>query len=658
MQNKKEMDLKKLSEQKDKKLKELQEKYEREHNERNEIEIKLMNLKQDLESVKSKNFIEKNEVIKIWEKLALNDIKENFHDFFPIEIYHLISNLFYISKELLNNLLTEKYNLFLSCFNVESNKKNLESIEIRLKPFIIDNISEIIFNEKDSQFFLNNLKRDFQKYSLEMIKNKNKKIEKLMNKNSFEIMIENIKKLSLFGMFNDPILNFNIEKKFDDRKIENIKINKSNIDNYLIVNNINEKKEFNAIIILSPPKTKSGIEIAELKNLKKIIIINENKTYSNSIDEKDYEINLKKFLKNSTKFFGEISIKKKNFYEIYLQLDTPIINQFERIRKQYRNKYFKEINKEILYNLYINPLSHRINKSLNHKSINSKNFNIGNISKENENIITDLNNEKIFENNIIQINNKDNEIKKKEKNKKRTFNEIDFKKILNQIEFSQKVNKNNNIYIYYQTKTISEMKNNKYNHKNILIKKDISKRNNKEKMFNSNFKNFIKTNININSGNKRQKKYYDEFFSSQYKQNKRKKKTERPSTGTTKSSTYFNIDIDISVNKKDYLSNYLNVININQTNRVINQVGWNKNIRKFFPEYQLDNSLKNFNKNELNKYLIFKIVKNNKNINRYDEKNISKNSLLKLKKIIHMEKPRTKSPNAYIKKIIIDNNFN
>ena len=48
----------------------------------------------------------------------------------------------------------------------------------------------------------------------------------------------------------------------------------------------------------------------------------------------------------------------------------------------------------------------------------------------------------------------------------------------------------------------------------------------------------------------------------------------------------------------------------------------------------------------------------NKNINRYDEKNISKNSLLKLKKIIHMEKPRTKSPNAYIKKIIIDNNFN
>ena len=78
----------------------------------------------------------------------------------------------------------------------------------------------------------------------------------------------------------------------------------------------------------------------------------------------------------------------------------------------------KEINKEILYNLYINPLSHRINKSLNHKSINSKNFNIGNISKENENIITDLNNEKIFENNIIQIKIKIMNLKKIKKIKK------------------------------------------------------------------------------------------------------------------------------------------------------------------------------------------------------------------------------------------------
>ena len=648
--NKKIMDIKKLSEEKDRKLKELQEKYEKEHNERNEIEIKLMTLKQDLESVKGKNFIEKNEVIKIWEKFALNDIKENFQNFLPIEIYHLISNLFYLSKEILSKLLIEKYNLFLNCFNLESNKQNLESIEKRLKPFILNNISEIIFNEKDSLLFLNTLKKDFEKYSLEMFKNKNKKIEILINQSSFKYMIENIKKLILFGMFNEPILNFNIEKKFDDRKIEIIKINKSNINHYLIVNNIMEKQEFNAIIILNPPITKSGIEIAKLNNLKKIIIINENKSYSNLKDERIYEIDLKKILKNTIKWSDDISIKKKNFYEIYFELDSPIISQIGRIRKQYKNKIFdrnKENIKESFYNLYMKPLSQRVNKSLNHKSINAKKYNIDGESNENEYILTDLNDEKILDNNIKQIKNKDNEFKINKKNRKKiTYNDLDFKKILNQInnyDFSQKLNKNKNIY--YQARTISEMKNNKSNQKSIVIKKDISKRNNKEKAFNSNYKNFIKTNINLNHEiKKKKKKYYDEFFSSPYK---KKKKSERPSTVTTKSSTYFNIDIDISVNKKDYLSNYLNIINLNQTNRIINQFGCNKKIRKFFSEYQLNDSLNNLNKNELNKYLIFKIVKNDyKNINKNNnDKNISMNSLLKLKKLFNMEKPRTKSPN-------------
>ena len=119
-------------------------------------------------------------------------------------------------------------------------------------------------------------------------------------------------------MFNEPILNFNIEKKFDDRKIEIIKINKSNINHYLIVNNIMEKQEFNAIIILNPPITKSGIEIAKLNNLKKIIIINENKSYSNLKDERIYEIDLKKILKNTIKWSDDISIKKKIFMKFIL----------------------------------------------------------------------------------------------------------------------------------------------------------------------------------------------------------------------------------------------------------------------------------------------------------------------------------------------------
>ena len=170
------------------------------------------------------------------------------------------------------------------------------------------------------------------------------------------------------------------------------------------------------------------------------------------------------------------------------------------------------------------PLSQRVNKSLNHKSINAKKYNIDGESNENEYILTDLNDEKILDNNIKQIKNKDNEFKRNTKNRKKiTYNDLDFKKILNQInnyDFSQKLNKN----IYYQARTISEMKNNKSNQKSIVIKKDISKRNNKEKAFNSNYKNFIKTNINLNHENKKKKKkYYDEFFSSPYKKKKNQK---------------------------------------------------------------------------------------------------------------------------------------
>ena len=46
------LDIDKLTEEKDKKLKELQEKYEKEHEERYQIELKLMNLKNNFEKEK------------------------------------------------------------------------------------------------------------------------------------------------------------------------------------------------------------------------------------------------------------------------------------------------------------------------------------------------------------------------------------------------------------------------------------------------------------------------------------------------------------------------------------------------------------------------------------------------------------------------------
>ena len=342
------LDIDKLTEEKDKKLKELQEKYEKEHEERYQIELKLMNLKNNFEKEKidhqfqrKKNFLEKREVIEKWEKFALNDITENFVDFSPIEVFHLISNLFCICKELLNNLLMEKYNQLLNCFNVPSNSKSLESIQLRLKPFILDNMSDIIFNEKESLIFLERLKKDFKNISIDIIKNKESEFNDLINDKSFKTMIKCIKNLILFAMFNEPILNFNIEKNYKFRIIEKVKINKNNKDNFIIINEpgINN---FESIIILNPPVTKSGNEIAELSDLKKIIIKyedcnnyyqNDNKNINNLLNEKEYDD--KKIIKNSTIFSGEISIKKRNFCE---QLEKPILSQFERMRLEYRNK--------------------------------------------------------------------------------------------------------------------------------------------------------------------------------------------------------------------------------------------------------------------------------------------------------------------------------
>ena len=47
-----ELDINKIAEEKDKRLKELEEKYEKEHKERYKIELKLLNLKQDIEKEK------------------------------------------------------------------------------------------------------------------------------------------------------------------------------------------------------------------------------------------------------------------------------------------------------------------------------------------------------------------------------------------------------------------------------------------------------------------------------------------------------------------------------------------------------------------------------------------------------------------------------
>ena len=735
------LDIDKLSEEKDKKLKELQEKYEKEHEERYQIELKLMNLKNNFEKEKidnqfkrKKNFLEKCEVIEKWEKFALNDITENFVDFSPIEVFHLISNLFCICKELLNNLLMEKYNQLLNCFNVPSNSKSLESIQLRLKPFILDNMSDIIFNEKESMIFLEQLKKEFKNISIDIINNKEREFNDLINDKSFKTMIKCIKNLILFAMFNEPILNFNIEKNYKFRIIEKVKINKNNKDNFIIINEpgINN---FESIIILNPPVTKSGNEIAELSDLKKIIIKyedcnnyyqNDNKNINNLLNEKEYDD--KKIIKNSTIFSGEISIKKRNFCE---QLEKPILSQFERMRLEYRNKTFQKnienSNQDSYSNNYSNQLSYRMNKSHNQNVINIKQY-IDGLSKDYEYIQTDLNDENInndliYEHNSYQIQGKKdfeniNDVKRNLK--KMSLNENDYKEVLknafNNDFYSNKngnnnnnnnINKmNNSIYQIFQKrnktqKYLKNSKNGKICHKKFITKKQLNNKNIHKNKSNNNspqkkeiskeknnitYKKFIRSNIinyNINKENKKENENknkdlnnYDRIFSSPGKENNLIKNMERPSTGTTKSSTYFNIDTESSIPKKDIRTKNFNIISLNQTNRVISQVGFYKNFNspKFFYVNQLDNNSNNLiEKNEIshsNKRFIVKVNKNSSNkiiMNKENNFNKNKNdkniclintirnsSLLKLKKIDKNENKRTKSPNIFIQR----GNFN
>ena len=739
-----ELEINKISEEKDKRLKELEEKYEKEHKERYKIELKLLNLKQDIEKEKiecqlkkNKNFLEKSEVVEKWEKFALNDITENFVDFSPIQIYHLVSNLFFLCKELLNNILTEKYNQLLNCFNIPSNSKNLESIQLRLKPFILDNMSDIIFNEKDSFIFLNNLKKDFKTFSSEIIKNKENEFNDLINDNSFKTMIECIKNLILFAMFNEPILNFNIEKNYLNRKIETIKVTKNNKDNYIIVNEpgIND---FEAIILLYPPITKSGNEIAELNDLKKIIIkiedYTQNTISNNNINDinDDIEIEEKRTVKSTSKYSGEISIKKKKFYEICSQLDTPIISQIERIKLQYRNKTVSNNNKDSSSNYYTNPLSQRMNKSLN-QLIKSNKF-IDGSSKEydyiNSNYNDDNNDKIVYAHYSYQVKGKYDcdDISSEIRKNKITFNENDYKRILKNVysnDFFPKHNinnNNNNIYQIFQIRN-SEKKNSKNSkNKKISQKKLITKKSSNNDKGNSNKKIKSKTNNTNNTSNKsniinkssfnnkshsninnyRNNKIKDNnineknnesnninyegiTLSSPGKENILIKNIERPSTGTTKSSTYFNIDTETSIPKKDIRNHNLNnLISLNQTNRVISQVGFYKNFNspKYFYVNQLDNNNSNNinEKNDINKRFIVKIAKNNSkkvikiknNINNINDIIYNKNkddkslflgntirnsSLLKLKKIIKSDSKRTKSPNIFIKRSTLNHNI-
>ena len=67
-------------------------------------------------------------------------------------------------------------------------------------------------------------------------------------------MLNNVKNLTLFALFNEPILYFDVIKDINKRKIEIIKVN-NDTQKYIIVN-FDDSEKFKGIILLNPPITK------------------------------------------------------------------------------------------------------------------------------------------------------------------------------------------------------------------------------------------------------------------------------------------------------------------------------------------------------------------------------------------------------------------
>ena len=477
---------KKLLKQKDKKVQELQQKLQKEKDERYKCQVKYLCLQQAYEQqklieeqTKNKNFLEKSEICDYWLQFAGNDIN-NFIDFEdePYIFYYLISELFILCSELIKEFLFQKYSKLLLSLNLPSTENSLEQISKTLKPFILENMSAIVFNDQENDIFLENFKITYKENYIKNINDKIDIFEEIINDNSFKKMLNNVKNLTLFALFNEPILYFDIEKNVNERKIEIIKV-KNDTEKYIIVNS-DGTNEFEGIILLNPPITKSGNTIAILSDLKKVIL-KCSKEQINKLKEKEL----------------------KNNDDINLFIDKR--NSIRKIQKEfdYNNEkclIFKtSFNSHPSLNLY-NSKTQILNENTYHTSNEDTNFFSNNFATY---YLTEYENENKKENKI-KNNQKEND---KITNKKNTKNIGNNPITKNQINSLISINNKKLMKIYkYQVKK----KQNKYEKKNkelipekILmlmrpknVNKNYKKINSKElKRHSNNSNNYINNNI-------------------------------------------------------------------------------------------------------------------------------------------------------------------
>lgn len=124
---------------------------------------------------------------------------------------------------------------------VKNNSIIIKDIETQFKTFMKEHLKEI-FNYLQDISFINeykNMLREDVKSSIKCIsdnENNIKIFEEILEQSEFNNMMKNINDLILFTQFNEPTLYFNIENKYEERKIKYVKVNSENKHEYIIIN--------------------------------------------------------------------------------------------------------------------------------------------------------------------------------------------------------------------------------------------------------------------------------------------------------------------------------------------------------------------------------------------------------------------------------------
>ena len=472
----------------------------------------------------SSNFPLKNEIKELWEKFAKIDLLNNFIDFEnePEIIFHIISDLFILSKKIIKEKSECKYKEILKIMGIKNSSIVIKDIELQFKNFIKEHLNEI-FNDLQNENFIyeykNQIKNIFNEKIISNInikenKNEIKKIfSEILEENEFNEMIKNINDLILYSQYNEPSLFFNIEPNIINRKIKLIQI--QNKKNYIIPNDTN-KKELYYIIILNPPELKNGIFF--FNNLKRIIMpfngnyssdsmikikeeeinniynneIHYNKTYntknvSNNLIQKN-NIFFNNLINNNNDIINEDLAQKNknniNSSSVMSSRDSKDIIKKNRIKleinkylqnKQYE-KYWKTLNNE-----KINHFESLDIKKTNKKKQNNKILNISNEIGKRIQVINFIHNRR--RKNSLRFR----EIMKYNKNNNYAFNseelaKTDIKKEINGFDNIKNI-KNKNI-LFNSQKSINIRNNNSNNGLN-----NSSKRNSKNNINNKNHDN-------------------------------------------------------------------------------------------------------------------------------------------------------------------------